>query len=99
MEQKLESSETIDLSRVSILADLEELFHQAVAQKKLSLAVRIKELQGKDLGLFKSRPLSFPLRIQDITKEQLEDFLESFPLPERTSSSPCPVCGVSPPSF
>lgn len=84
-----------ELTRGSILEDLETLYHEALAQRKLAIAVRIKELQGKDLGLFKSKPLPFPLRIQDLTRHELESLLRSLPPPGQPESKGeiCSFCG------
>ncbi len=39
-------------SRESILNDLENLYQEALAQENLSVALKVKELQVKELGLF-----------------------------------------------
>jgi hypothetical protein len=75
------SKKTSFLSSDLILEQLENLYTLALTQDNISLAVRIKELQGRSLGLFNSHetpPIS-KLSDTDIKKliKQLEDNLKA----------------------
>ena len=54
-ELQAETAKRLDVTVDSVMADLEGLCASAVAAKQFGPAVRAKELQGKQLGLFRDR--------------------------------------------
>lgn len=64
------------LSRQTILADLEVLYLQALACENLAVALKIKELQGKALGLFTSAQLP-TIDLKNLTDEELDRLLQN----------------------
>lgn len=67
------------LDRHQILNDLQNLYHAAVSQDNLSIALKAKELQGKILGVFHNAvPPSFDLKA--LTDEQIQEWIEKINL-------------------
>lgn len=58
-----------------ILKQLEELYALALVQENLNLAVRIKELQGRSLGLFHSSELT---SISNLSETNLKNLIKQL---------------------
>lgn len=65
----------MSVTREQILKESEEIYQGAMNEGKWALALRAKELQAKILGLFKVPRLPEVVRIQDMTEEQLQEFV------------------------
>lgn len=79
MGQKLRPQSLIG-ARDKILGDLDVLYERALADDNLAIALKVKELQGKFLGLCKTPPQILPENpsLNDLNDEQMEELLETL---------------------
>lgn len=63
------------ITRDTILADMETIYHLALAEGKLNVALHVKELQGKAVGLFHQSHLPIARRISEMSEDQLTEFM------------------------
>lgn len=64
-----------------ILKDLDEIYHLALEQGNLGIALKVKELLGKQQGLFtpKQKPNSFQKNyISSLSTDVLKDFIKDL---------------------
>jgi hypothetical protein len=63
-------------SRLDILADMEQIFQLAMATGKLSVALRAKELIGKEMGLFLPASQRAKIKLNELSDEELMEALD-----------------------
>jgi hypothetical protein len=64
------------MTKEQILKDIDSIYKNAVKDGKWHTAWRIKEMQGKALGLFMPQRLPNIVRIADMNDDQLTEFME-----------------------
>jgi hypothetical protein len=69
---------TPPISKDQLLRDIEELYNYALSNSHWNIALQAKSLQGKLLGLFRTRKLPDITHIADMNEGELEDFLARF---------------------
>jgi hypothetical protein len=62
--------------RLDILADMEKIFQLAMAAGKLSVALKAKELIGKEMGLFLPPSQRAKIKLNELSDEELMEALE-----------------------
>jgi len=62
--------------RLDILANMEQIFQLAMATGKLSVALRAKELIGKEMGLFLPASQRAKIKLNELSDEELMEALD-----------------------
>ena len=63
-------SQKIDLAN-TILEDVEEIFTRAMAKGSFSVALRAKELLGRECGLFKQKTKNAEFSLENVSEQEL----------------------------
>jgi len=63
------------ITKDQILQDIEFICQESIKEKKWSVALRAKGMQAKILGLFRPQRLPKAVRLSEMTKDQLEEFI------------------------
>ncbi|MBY0264332.1 MAG: hypothetical protein K2P90_02735 [Holosporales bacterium] len=69
---------TSDTLRLKFVADLEKLFEMALEKENFTIALKAKELLGRERGYFRlpeKSPSLFPLDLQALNDDQLSTLL------------------------
>lgn len=64
--------------RHKILADLEQIFQEALTTGNYPAALKAKELQGKELGLFRDKKEALPLSLSALSTPELQALIEDL---------------------
>lgn len=63
------------ISKDQLLRDIEELYQYALGNSHWSVALQAKSLQGKIIGLFRTRKLPNITHVSDMNEGELEEFI------------------------
>lgn len=63
------------ISKEQILRDVEELYNYALSNNHWNVALQAKYLQGKIIGLFRTRKLPNITNLSDMNQGELEQFI------------------------
>jgi hypothetical protein len=66
----------ITLTKDQILKDIQDLYQQALEDKKWQVALHAKEIQGKILGHFQRQDLPKVVPIAEMSDEQIHEYIK-----------------------